>query len=140
MYRDPSNNCYYCGLYNHRTRDCRKKNNYIKRIDKIDGQLTKIYSTHPRNGSRKVIEFSFKPQNKSVDTKIINTKRPSTNKAPEQKPKHKHEEITFLGEVKTNKIKPTPQPSKSFTRIDKPIIKAATKTLHQIKKYSYHKV
>ena len=134
MYRDPNNSCYYCGLNNHRTRDCRKKNNHIKRIDKIDGQLTKVYSTHPRNGNRRTVECSFKPQNKS------NTKKQCTNRAPEQRPNHKHEEITFLGEVKTNKSKPTPQPSKSFTRIDKPIIKAATKTLHQIKKYSYHKV
>ena len=125
MYRDPNNSCYYCGLNNHRTRDCRKKNNHIKRIDKIDGQLTKIYSTHPRSGNRRTIEFSFKPQNKSVDTKIINTKKPCTNKAPEQKPKHRHEEITFLGEVKTNKTKPTPQSTKSFTRVDKPIIKTS---------------
>ena len=123
MYRDPNNSCYYCGLNNHRTRDCRKKNNHIKRIDKIDGQLTKIYSTHPRNGKRKAIEFSFKPQNKSVDTKIINIKKPCRNRAAEQKPKQRHEEITFLGEVKTNKIKPTPQSTKSFTRVDKPIIK-----------------
>ena len=65
MYRDPNNSCYYCGLNNHRTRDCRKKNNHIKRIDKIDGQLTKIYSTHPRSGGRRTIEYSFKPQDKS---------------------------------------------------------------------------
>ena len=120
MYRDPNNNCYYCGLNNHRTRDCRKKNNHIKRIDKIDGQLTKIYSTHPRNGTRKPIEFSFKPHNKSVDTKIINIKKPCTKRAPEQKPKQRHEEITFLGEVKTNKTKPIPQQTKSFTTVDNP--------------------
>ena len=120
MYRDPSNSCYYSGLNNHRTRDCRKKNNHIKRIDKIDGQLTKIYSTHPRNGTRKTIEFSFKPQNKSVDTKIINIKKPCTKRAPEQKPKQRHEEITFLGEVKTNKTKPIPQQTKSFTTVDNP--------------------
>ena len=125
MYKELSNSYYYCELSNHRTRICRKKNNHIKRIDKIDGQLTKVYSTHPRSGNRRTVELSFKPQNKSVDTKIINTKKPSTNKAPEQKPKHRHEEITFLGEVKTNKTKPIPQPTKSFTTVDKPIIRTS---------------
>ena len=116
MYVEIKNSCYYCGLNNHRTRDCRKKNNHIKRIDKIEGQLTKVYSTHPRNGrNNRTIEFSFKPENKS------NTKKQCSNKAPEPRAKHQHEEITFLGEVQTNKVKPTAKPTNTFTRIDKPI-------------------
>ena len=120
MYSLNKTTCSYCGLKNHRSKDCRYKINNIKCITRVNGKLQKTYTTHARNG--RTIEYSFKSEEKKNNQTRYkdNSQSKAYYREANQEDKNKKEEITFIKEIKkkattnmttklNNKISPTNQ-------------------------------
>ena len=120
MYSLNKTTCSYCGLKNHRSKDCRYKINNIKCIARVNGKLQKTYTTHARNG--RTIEYSFKSEEKKNNQTRYrdNSQSKAYSRETSQQHKNKEEEITFLKEIikkattntpvkLNNKINPTNQ-------------------------------